>query len=400
MLFHLEKIFIATTIIFLTLSPAANAEWKLEKRIGGWEVERDADAIFGTVGSRMITRATNVPGDYKLVLRCENNLSDIYVLLNEQLFSRTPRTKFIEVIYKFGTRQNLTSKWIYKPEEGNRIYFNDTRENKAKDREYMALLKLQTRNSNINQNTFIDLLASDNIWFTWRLSTFDTFAVLIHGDRDFRLLFDTTGTAEATKLMFTLCGQPNFPAVWLQEYSYEPKKRERVTEGVEQQSGSADAETRRLVGTYEFQRVEVPSGNQGGQLKLSARRKCFAFLPHGEDGSSGMVQMATAGGFVVATNKSRWSPTRARVFWYDDYGQGCRESYQQLLIAHEVDFLNQYQNDVQRGRADPVQIATLGQRDNPNAPLEQGVQQLGREIEKGVEDVTNEIGKVLRNIFK
>ena len=40
------------------------------------------------------------------------------------------------------------------------------------------------------------------------------------------------------------------------------------------------------------------------------------------------------------------------------------------------------------------------QRDNPNAPLEQGVQQLGREIEKGVEDVTNEIGKVLRNIFK
>ena len=219
MLLHLERIFITAMAILLAQIPAANAEWKLERLIGGWEVERDADALFGTVGSRMTTRATNASGDYKLVLRCENSVFDIFVLLNEQIFSRPPRANFIDVIYKFGSRQNLTSGWIFRPEAGDRIFFNDPRDHKRADHEYMSLIQEQIYNRDISQSAFLDLLAQDNTWFTWRLSTFDTFAVLINADKQYRLAFDTTGTAEATKLMFTLCGHPNAPAVWLQEYS-------------------------------------------------------------------------------------------------------------------------------------------------------------------------------------
>lgn len=219
MLLRVGQLFIITTMIFLGQISVGIADWKLERRIGGWEVERDADDLFGTVGSRMTARATNVAGDYKLVLRCENSVFDIFVMLNEQLFSYTPRTKFIDVIYKFGDRPNLTSGWILRTEEGNRIFFNDPRDHKNADQEYMALIKGQISNINIDKNTFLNLLAQDNTWFAWRLSTYNKFAVLIHADKEYRLAFDTTGAAEATKLMFTLCGHPNDPAVWLQEYS-------------------------------------------------------------------------------------------------------------------------------------------------------------------------------------
>ena len=156
----------------------------------------------------------------------------------------------------------------------------------------------------------------------------------------------------------------------------------------------------RYVGTYEFQRVQLPSGNQGGRLRLAAKRKCFAFLPNGEDGSAGAVEMATNGNIVVATNKVRWTPKRARVFWYDDYGKGCQDSYRQLLVSREVGFLNVYQRDVGQGRAEPAQIATMGQGNNPAGNLEEGVEQLGREFEKGVENVKREVEKAIENIFK
>lgn len=161
----------------------------------------------------------------------------------------------------------------------------------------------------------------------------------------------------------------------------------------------------RFAGTYEFQRASVPSGNQGGRLRLNAKRKCFAFLPHGEDGSAGVVQVATGGDFVVATNSVRWSPKRIRVFWFDDYGQGCQSSYRQILTARAVGFLNQYQNDVAAGRADPPLIATMqaGQADNNQQPLGQLGQELekaGERLEEGVEKLGREIGEAFENIFK